>query len=441
MDQGKACSRGGKRPLITRRRIVKGLGAATGAAAAAGLLPGTMRYIQAQTGAPIKLGFQVHRTGIGAAYGRWYERTTTAAVKLINESGGIAGRPIELVIEDDGTDPKRGAEVVEKFASQHKVDAVFGTLFSHVVIGSAPAAGELKIPYFVVSEGYHVASGKLNRYVFQPGITDVRAQVSSMAPWIAANLGKKATMIFPDYAFGHDHRDFFTAALEKQGGSIAAHIPIPATETSFTKYFAQVPGDTEVLYHVMVGPGVLTFVKEMGEHFGTNRPQVFGFIDSLEAVDIASPGLEFLDGTYFWEAFPRYAGSDQTAHDKFYREKVGVNETGAAVEDPKDVSTFSHMFGCWETLHVIKAAVEKSGYQSATDKDKAALVEAVEAMTDFPESNEHPQGNKKFVGSIHQVFGHQFVSKVEGQRLNVVHRTAIEDGMYGPEADYTKQAL
>ena len=249
----------------------------------------------------------MHRTGIGATYGRWYERTTTAAVKLINEKGGIAGRPVEIVAEDDGTDPKRGPEVVEKLAKQHKVDFVYGTLFSHVVMASAPRAGELKIPYFVVSEGYHVASGKLNRYTFQPGITDVRAQVTAMASWITEKLGKKVTMIFPDYAFGYDHRDFFSEALTKRGGTVLEKLAIPPTESSFTKYFARVPADTEVLYHVMVGPGVLTFVKEMGEHFGKKRPQIFGFIDSLEGVDIASPGLEFLDGTYFWEAFPRYA--------------------------------------------------------------------------------------------------------------------------------------
>src|SRR5215472_13880984 len=148
---------------LTRRSVIKGLGAATGAAAASGLLPGPMRYIQARAAEPIKIGFQVHRTGIGAAYGHWYEITTKAAVKLINDSGGIGGRPIQLVVEDDGTDPKRGAEVVEKFATEHKVDVVFGTLFSNVVIGSAPTAGQLKMPYFVVSEGYHVASGKLNR--------------------------------------------------------------------------------------------------------------------------------------------------------------------------------------------------------------------------------------------------------------------------------------
>jgi branched-chain amino acid transport system substrate-binding protein len=121
--------------------------------------PGFVRYAQAQSSEPIRIGFQVHRTGIGAAYGRWYERTTTAAVKLINEQGGINGRPIEIIAEDDGTDPGRGAEVVEKFATQHKCDLAFGTLFSHVVMGSAPRAGELKLPYYVVSEGHHVASG------------------------------------------------------------------------------------------------------------------------------------------------------------------------------------------------------------------------------------------------------------------------------------------
>lgn len=426
---------------ITRRNAVKGLAAAAGLGAASKLIPGAIGYAQAQSSEPIKIGFQVHRTGIGAAYGRWYERATTAAVELINSNGGIGGRPIEIIAEDDGTDPKRGAEVVEKFATQHKVDVAFGTLFSHVVMGSAPRAGELKLPYYVVSEGYHVASGALNRYTFQPGITDVRSQVSSMAPWIAANLGKKVTMMFPDYAFGYDHRDYFSAAIQAQGGPAPTLIPIPPTEASFTKYFPQIPADTEVLYHVMVGPAVLTFVKELGEHFGSSHPAVFGFIDSLEATPLSSPGLEFLEGTYFWEAYPRYAGANQSAFDKFYREKVGVDENGASTSDANDISTYSHMFGCWETLHVIKQAMEAAGYKSATDADKKALIEATEAITAWEESNEHPQGDKTFNGKIHQCFGHQNISKVEAGKLNVVHRTSIEDGLYEPEADYTTMPL
>ena len=423
-------------PLKTTRR-----GALTTLAggAAAASLPLWARYTHAQSAAPIKVGFQVHRTGIGAAYGRWYDRTTQAAVKKINDEGGIGGRMIEIVAEDDGTDPKRGAEVVEKFATQHGCDIAFGTLFSHVVIGSSPRAGELKMPYFVVSEGHHVASGMLNRYTLQPGITDVKSQVQAMAPFVAENLGKKVTMVFPDFAFGHDHRDYFTAAIEAQGGEVLEHIAIPPTETTFTKYFPRIPRETEVLYHVMVGPAVLTFVKELGEFFGPSRPEMFGFIDSLEAVDIGSPGLEFLDGTYFWEGNPRYAQKDQTEFDAAYRAAVGVDANGASVSDAKDVSTYAHMFGCWETLHVVKAGMEAAGY--AGPDDRAKLIEAVEAMTDMPEGFDHPQGAKVFNGKTHQVFGHQYISKVVGGKLELAHTTSIEDTLYPDEVDYTTQSF
>ncbi len=424
------------KPVSTsRRRALKTLAAGAGAAA----LPLWARFAQAQSSEPIRIGFQKHATGIGAAYGRWYDRTTRAAVRLINETGGINGRPVEIVTEDDGTDPRRGAEVVEKFATLHKTDIVFGTLFSHVVIGSAPRAGELKIPYFVVSEGHHVASGSLNRWTLQPGITDVKSQVQAMAPFVKENLGRKVTMIFPDFAFGHDHRDFFSAAIEKQGGKVIAKIAIPPTESSFTKYFPQIPRETEVLYHVMVGPAVLTFVKEMGEFFGPSRPEIFGFIDSLEAVDLKTPGLEFLEGTYFWEGNCRYAQADQTEYDRFFRQRVGVDGNGASVNDPKDVSTYAHMWGCWETLHVIKAGMEAAGYRGPGDRQ--ALIEAVEAMTDMPEGREHPQGNKVFNGRTHQVFGHQNISQVREGKLVRVHRTSIEDTFYPDEADYTKMAF
>ncbi|MDA9865287.1 ABC transporter substrate-binding protein, partial [bacterium] len=415
----------------TRRTLLK-------SAAAGGLLAATplaSRFASAQSSEPIRIGFQQHSTGIGAAYGRWYGRTTDAAAKLINDAGGINGRPLEIIAEDDGTDPKRGAEVLEKFANQSNCDVAFGTLFSHVVIGSAPAAGELKLPYFVVSEGHHVASGALNRYTLQPGITDVKSQVQAMAPFVASTLGKKVTMIFPDFAFGHDHRDFFSEAIEREGGEVLAQIAIPPAETSFTKYFPQIPRDTEVLYHVMVGPAVLTFVKELGEFFGPSRPEIFGFIDSLEAVDLASPGLEFLEGTYFWEGNPRYAQADQTQWDKDFRAAVGVDENGASVSDTKDVSTYAHMFGCWETLHIIKAAMEAADYKGP--EDRAKLIEATEAMSIIQAGPGHPQGAKVFNGKTHQVFGHQYISRVEDGRLVLAHTTSIADTFYPDEVDYT----
>jgi len=260
-----------------------------------------------------------------------------------------------------------------------------------------------------------------------------------MAPFVSDNLGKKVAMIFPDFAFGHDHRDFFTEAFEKLGNKVVAQIAIPPTETSFTKYFPKIPRDTDVIYHVMVGPAVLTFVKELGEFYGPNKPQLFGFVDSLEAVDINSPGLEFLEGSHFWEGNPRYAQDNQNEHDKFYRSAVGVDNNGASIADAKDISTYSHMFGCWETLYVIKAGMEAAGYSGVDDRSK--LIEAVEAMSDMPLSREHPQGAKIFNGKTHQVFGHQYITRVEGGKLKLVHTTSIEDTFYPDETDYTKQSF
>ena len=50
---------------ISRRKLMKGVAAAGTVAA----MPGFVRYSQAASSEPIKIGFQVHRTGIGAAYG------------------------------------------------------------------------------------------------------------------------------------------------------------------------------------------------------------------------------------------------------------------------------------------------------------------------------------------------------------------------------------
>jgi branched-chain amino acid transport system substrate-binding protein len=419
---------------LSRRHLLAAAGAVSGLQLAKPFIV-TARAAQDT----LKIGLEAHRTGIGAAYGLWYERTSVAAVKVINAMGGIGGRQVELIVEDDATDAKRGTEVIEKFANEHKVDFVFGPLFGNVVGAVAARSGELKLPLFVVSEGSELAAGDFNRYVFQTGITNVRSQVTAISPWVIQNVGKKVTMIIPDYIFGYNHRDFFSETAKAQGGEVNAVIAIPPTETGFTKYFSQIPAGTDAIYHVMVGPGVLTFVRELGEFFGDKGPKLFGFIDSLEAVDIGAPGLEFLEGSHLWEAFPRYLSGLDTENAKFYRSAVGLDDNGASVDNPKEVSTNSHMFGCWETLFSIKEAVEASGYRGPDDKAK--LIEAIEATTGYDEGKGHPQGKKQFLGKAHQMFGPQFISKVEGGKLTVVHTTSIEDGLYEPKADYTRQAL
>ncbi len=86
---------------LSRRTALKGLAAGASLMAA----PGFVRYAQAQSSAPIRIGFQSHRTGIGATYAHWYEKTTAAAIKAINDAGGINGCKVDYTIADDKADP------------------------------------------------------------------------------------------------------------------------------------------------------------------------------------------------------------------------------------------------------------------------------------------------------------------------------------------------
>ena len=134
------------KPILTRRKLL-----GTGAAALASA-PLLSRYAQAQSSEPIKIGFQVHRTGIGASYGRWYDRTTQAAVKRINDMGGINGRPVEVISEDDGTDPKRGAEVVEKLAAFGQTQHMLGPQLVQVDGDGASVRTDVQALHYLIDD-------------------------------------------------------------------------------------------------------------------------------------------------------------------------------------------------------------------------------------------------------------------------------------------------
>jgi branched-chain amino acid transport system substrate-binding protein len=228
--------------------------------------------------------------------------------------------------------------------------------------------------------------------------------------------------------------------VKAAGGELLERIAVPPTETRLTRCFPRIPRATEVLCRVMVGPAVLTFVKEPGAFCGSGaRPEIFGFIDRLEAVGTEAPGLEFLEGTHFREGHCRDRQADATADGDFYRAAVGVTADGTSVSDARDVATHAPMRSCREMLFVIEAAMEASGHLGSGDRQR--FVEAIEAMTAMPAGREHPQGDRVFNGQTPLVFGHQFISRVEGAKPVRVPPTPIGDTMYPDAVDHTAMAF
>src|SRR2546428_5954368 len=112
-----------------------------GAAAAAGVRL-DLAPAFAQSG-PVKLGILAAKAGVLAPVGESGLRGVQWATERINAAGGILGRKIELVIEEESS-PKDTVERFRKLALQDKVDAISGAISTGVGLALGPVAEEMK---------------------------------------------------------------------------------------------------------------------------------------------------------------------------------------------------------------------------------------------------------------------------------------------------------
>src|SRR5881409_3555470 len=121
-------------PRISRRTVLGGAAAIT----AVSILPA-----RAQA-APIKLGTLTPLTGAGGSYGPSMRKSMAWVVEQVNGAGGVLGRPVELVSEDDQTNPDAGVRAARKLIDVDKVAAIMGTWASGVTTAVAPLCWESK---------------------------------------------------------------------------------------------------------------------------------------------------------------------------------------------------------------------------------------------------------------------------------------------------------
>ena len=113
---------------------------------------------------PIKIGVVLPLSGGFEIYGNLGVRGAKMAVAEINAAGGVLdGRPLELIIEDNKTDPKTAVEKAKKLILRDKVVAVMGPVSSAARDAMTPVAEKYKTPLLY---GIDYEGGVCNRYVF-----------------------------------------------------------------------------------------------------------------------------------------------------------------------------------------------------------------------------------------------------------------------------------
>ncbi len=101
------------------------------------------RVVRAQAD-PIKLATLTPLTGAGGSYGPVMAKVAAAVVEEVNKAGGVIGRRVVLVSEDDQTNPEAGVRAARKLIDVDKVAAIMGTWASSVTTAVAPLCWESK---------------------------------------------------------------------------------------------------------------------------------------------------------------------------------------------------------------------------------------------------------------------------------------------------------
>jgi ABC-type branched-subunit amino acid transport system substrate-binding protein len=174
------------RIAISRRAVLKGA-----AAAAPSLLmrPGLLR---AQTG-PLRLGVLTPLTGAGGFDGPRMLKAMQSVAAEVNAAGGVLGRQIELVVEDDQTSPEAAVRAARKLIDVDKVPVIMGTWASAVTTAVAPVCWESKTFLTTVSGADTITLLPHQGYLIrtQP---NSRLQATKHAEFIAA-LGVKRVYV------------------------------------------------------------------------------------------------------------------------------------------------------------------------------------------------------------------------------------------------------
>ena len=167
--------------------------------------------------ATVKLGLMPPLTGLVGLYGSEIAHAGQVACQEINKNGGVLGRSLELVIEDDGSLPESAVTAAERLVDQHHCTAIIGNLLSNSRIAVAYRVAETrKIPYlnFSFYEG-----SILSRYFFHFAALP-NQQIDKMIPFMRDKFGPR--MFFADNNYEWPRGSIHAAkrALKDVGGVV-----------------------------------------------------------------------------------------------------------------------------------------------------------------------------------------------------------------------------
>jgi branched-chain amino acid transport system substrate-binding protein len=416
------------RGKVTRRRLI-GYGSAAGALGAAMLVPAPWRAAFGQA-KPYKIGTLQPLSGAGAAGGKTALVGIQMAVDRINKSGGINGRPIDLIVADDESKPDVGRRKVEKLLVEDKVDVHVGGFLSNICLACMPVFEEnMVVNMITVCLDTTLTTSKCNRYSFRP-FDYAPAQAVAFAPYLVNKLGKKWHIAYADYSWGQSTRDAYAQEIKKAGGEVVGTTGIPLGTADMTPFLSKISGNFDGLFGIFFGKDGVTVGNQAFDLGLTKKYKWAGDGAVAESTNLPALGNK-IDGFIGINRYvPVLEGVLNTpAHKKFLDDAV----VRLKQIDPSGPLPDRYVQSNFEAVNALKLGMEKSKFRGREDTDK--LIAALEGL-EMKEGDDFPQGDKILRKEDHQAFIREFIFEVKGDNFRIVETVPKEKTIFPPACTF-----
>lgn len=311
-----------------------------------------------------KIGSILVLSGDGAEYGKEAQRGIDLSVDEINARGGINGKRIKIVYEDDGGNATQAVSAFQKLITTDKVPVVIGSMYSSNSLAIAPIAEQNKVVLFSPA----TSSPKLTTagdYVFRNWPSD-DFEASAIAKFVYDTLGlRKVAILAVQNDYGQGLETAFKKVFTESGGAITAQENYPKDATDYRTQLTKIertkpqglylPGYYNEIGQILRQAKALRMTAEYISCVSFEDPKV------LEIAGNAAEGVIY--------GVPAY---DPNSPDPLVREFV------ARFEKKYGTKPGAFAAHAYDALRIVAMAIEKGGYISDGIKD------ALYNIRDFP---------------------------------------------------------
>lgn len=318
---------------------------------------------------PLKFGVIGSYTGPNAKPGQSMKQGVTLAVEEINKAGGVKGRMLEPLFEDDASVPAQSVSATEKLISKDEVSFLIGTFNSATTLADMKVIERDKVPMLVPIAVAIEITESGNKWVFRNAATNPM-QAEQLMNYVYNNTkGRK-------FAVVHENTDYgkgLATAVKNYVGAKGGEVAMESYSIGDTDFYAQLtkiknnqPDGIIIAGNLSEASQITRQVKELAI---TSQLYGFGGLSSFDYNKIASGSNEgLICASYFENASPNPLAQQFI---KAYKEKYNV--------DPD-------MFAAaiYEAVYIAKASVEKMGDTKDIAAFRTALRDELAKIKDLP---------------------------------------------------------